>query len=169
MALVISTYYTNFPPMFQAWTVIYSIFHLKQTLWKRPSFYSIFSTVEGLIVLGLSLLIFSSSLVPYVQRIDSSMVDSIPPLAHEAYRNYGSKYHLTSSYGLFARMTTERDEVIIEGSKDGKTWIPYEFKYKPGDVNRAPPIVGKCLRAYPSHFVLAPHQPRLDWQVFRPI
>ena len=30
---------------------------------------------------------------------------------------------------------------------------PYEFRYKPGDVRRAPPVV-------------APHQPRLDWQMW---
>lgn len=36
---------------------------------------------------------------------------------------------------------------------DGVTWKGYEFKYKPGDVNRMPPFV-------------APHQPRLDWQMW---
>ncbi|MBU6411195.1 MAG: lipase maturation factor family protein, partial [Verrucomicrobia bacterium] len=56
-------------------------------------------------------------------------------------------------YGLFAVMTTERHEIIVEGSNDGAHWLPYEFKYKPGDVNRAPPFV-------------APHQPRLDWQMW---
>ena len=50
-------------------------------------------------------------------------------------------------------MTTERIEIILEGSADGQTWKPYEFKYKPGDVNRAPGWV-------------APYQPRLDWQMW---
>jgi len=58
-----------------------------------------------------------------------------------------------NSYGLFAVMTTERPEIIIEGSHDGITWLPYEFKYKPGDVKRRPGFV-------------APHQPRLDWQMW---
>ena len=57
------------------------------------------------------------------------------------------------SYGLFAVMTTERREVIVEGSNDGVTWLPYEFKYKPGNVDRRPAFV-------------APHQPRLDWQMW---
>jgi len=61
--------------------------------------------------------------------------------------------HSFNSYGLFAHMTVSRPEIIIEGSNDGKTWLPYEFKYKPGDIHRAPPIV-------------APHQPRLDWQMW---
>ena len=58
-----------------------------------------------------------------------------------------------SGYGLFAVMTTERREIIVEGSDDGVNWLPYEFKYKPGDVHRRPAFV-------------APHQPRLDWQMW---
>jgi len=56
-------------------------------------------------------------------------------------------------YGLFAVMTTSRPEIIVEGSNDGKTWLAYEFKYKPGDLKRRPGFV-------------APHQPRLDWQMW---
>ncbi len=61
--------------------------------------------------------------------------------------------HLTSSYGLFAVMTTSRPEIIFEGSDDGQSWRPYEFKYKVGDVRRPPPFV-------------APYHPRLDWQMW---
>lgn len=62
-------------------------------------------------------------------------------------------FHIVSGYGLFAVMTTSRLEIIIQGSNDGVTWQDYEFKYKPGDVKRPPPWV-------------APHQPRLDWQMW---
>src|SRR5207244_4220180 len=55
----------------------------------------------------------------------------------------------TGSYGLFSVMTTKRPEIVIEGSRDGVTWREYGFRYKPGDVARAPRWV-------------APHQPRLD-------
>ena len=58
-----------------------------------------------------------------------------------------------NGYGLFAVMTTERPEIIVEGSNDGENWMPYEFKWKPGDVTRRPRLV-------------APHQPRLDWQMW---
>ncbi len=58
-----------------------------------------------------------------------------------------------NGYGLFAMMTTSRPEIIIEGSNDGQTWSAYEFKYKPGDPTRRPAFV-------------APHQPRLDWQMW---
>ena len=58
-----------------------------------------------------------------------------------------------NGYGLFAMMTTSRPEIIIEGSNDNQMWLPYEFKYKPGDPTRRPAFV-------------APHQPRLDWQMW---
>ena len=35
--------------------------------------------------------------------------------------------HLVSSYGLFAVMTTQRNEIIIQGSADGTHWRDYEF------------------------------------------
>src|SRR5215831_4123071 len=62
-------------------------------------------------------------------------------------------FRIMNGYGLFRVMTKDRDEIVIEGSADGIDWLPYEFKWKPGDVMRAP---GWC----------APHQPRLDWQMW---
>ena len=62
-------------------------------------------------------------------------------------------FRLINGYGLFRVMTKDRDEIVIEGSADGIDWLPYEFKWKPGDVMRAQ---GWC----------APHQPRLDWQMW---
>jgi hypothetical protein len=58
-----------------------------------------------------------------------------------------------NAYHLFAHMTLVRREIVIEGSADGATWLPYEFRYKPGDPERAPPVV-------------APHQPRVDFQLW---
>ena len=60
---------------------------------------------------------------------------------------------LVNGYGLFAVMTTRRLEIVIEGSDDGATWKAYEFRWKPGDLRRRPRFV-------------APHQPRLDWQMW---
>jgi predicted DCC family thiol-disulfide oxidoreductase YuxK len=62
-------------------------------------------------------------------------------------------FRIVNGYGLFRVMTKDRSEIVIEGSADGINWAPYEFKWKPGDVKRAP---GWC----------APHQPRLDWQMW---
>jgi hypothetical protein len=60
---------------------------------------------------------------------------------------------ISNPYGLFAVMTTNRFEFVIEGSNDGEGWHPYEFRWKPGDPARPPRQA-------------APHQPRLDWQMW---
>jgi hypothetical protein len=58
-----------------------------------------------------------------------------------------------NDYGLFAVMTVERPELIIEGSDDGHDWREYALPYKPGELSRRPSWV-------------APYQPRLDWQLW---
>ncbi|MHC5108521.1 MAG: lipase maturation factor family protein [Planctomycetota bacterium] len=69
------------------------------------------------------------------------------------YTAWYGPFRSINNYGLFTNMTTIRNEIVIEGSSDGYDWLPYEFKYKPGRVDRMPPFV-------------APHQPRLDWQMW---
>jgi hypothetical protein len=73
--------------------------------------------------------------------------------AGETVMRMASPFRIVNSYGLFAVMTTERPEIVVEGSEDGVDWKAYEFRYKPGDVRRAPRVV-------------APHQPRVDWQMW---
>lgn len=58
-----------------------------------------------------------------------------------------------NTYGLFAVMTKERREIVIEGSDDGVTWKPYELRWQPGDVHRMPPVA-------------LLHMPRVDWQMW---
>jgi Lipase maturation factor len=77
---------------------------------------------------------------------------NLPP-GGSAFMRAVSPLRIVNSYGLFAVMTTKRQEIVVEGSNDGNSWLAYEFPYKPGDVMRAPPVV-------------APHQPRLDWQMW---
>jgi predicted DCC family thiol-disulfide oxidoreductase YuxK len=76
-----------------------------------------------------------------------------PPRPLDRVYGYLERFRILSGYGLFRVMTKDRKEIVIEGSADGIDWRPYEFKWKPGDVMRAP---GWC----------APHQPRLDWQMW---
>jgi predicted DCC family thiol-disulfide oxidoreductase YuxK len=66
---------------------------------------------------------------------------------------YIEPFRIANGYGLFRVMTKERPEIQVEGSADGIDWAVYDFKWKPGDVNRLPDW---C----------APHQPRLDWQMW---
>ena len=74
------------------------------------------------------------------------------PLAGDAARII-APFRSVNSYGLFAVMTTTRPEIIVEGSEDGTSWKPYEFRYKAGELKRRPPWI-------------APFQPRLDWQMW---
>ena len=62
-------------------------------------------------------------------------------------------FELVNTYGLFAVMTTTRPEIVIEGSNNQTDWREYSFRYKPGELHRGLPLV-------------APHQPRLDWQMW---
>ncbi|MGH8023792.1 MAG: lipase maturation factor family protein, partial [Limisphaerales bacterium] len=64
-----------------------------------------------------------------------------------------SPFRTINNYGLFAVMTTQRHEIIVQGSNDGVHWRDYEFRYKPDDVKKRPGFV-------------APFQPRLDWQMW---
>ena len=81
-------------------------------------------------------------------RVDLPGARVVAPIS-----NFIEPFKSVNRYGLFAVMTTMRAEIVIEGSHDGTEWLAYEFKDKPGDVRRRPSWV-------------APHQPRLDWQMW---
>jgi hypothetical protein len=79
-----------------------------------------------------------------------------PPLAAGAIGSVlraTAPLHAANAYGLFAIMTTHRDEIRLEGSRDGRDWKTYVFPYKPDDLDRAPAFAGL-------------HMPRLDWQMW---
>ena len=62
-------------------------------------------------------------------------------------------FRIANRYGLFGRMTHERYEIEFQGSRDGKTWLAFPFRYKPQDVSKPPGIY-------------APYQPRFDWNLW---
>ena len=103
--------------------------------------------IAGTVFAGIFVLL---SLVPALFRV--GMTDVVPGPMLRAYIAV-APFVTINAYGLFASMTTERPELIVEGSADGTHWLPYEFKWKPGDVHRRPQF---C----------APHMPRLDWQMW---
>ncbi len=78
--------------------------------------------------------------------------EGFPPIAQGVLK-WIAPFRVVNSYGLFTVMTTSRPEIGVEGSDDGRTWKEYKFKWKPDDLNQAP-----CW--------VAPHQPRLDWQMW---
>ena len=97
-------------------------------------------------VTGTALLVVLS-LVPFLPFLHppASVSQRLVPV-----RRVLGTWRTLNAYHLFAQMTLVRREAVIEGSRDGETWEPYEFRYKPGDPMRPPPFV-------------APHQPRVDF------
>lgn len=64
-----------------------------------------------------------------------------------------SPFRIANAYGLFAVMTEARYEIEFQGSRDGRTWIDYSFRYKPQNVGERPGF-------------FAPYQPRFDWNLW---
>jgi len=67
-------------------------------------------------------------------------------------------WRLVNTYGAFGSITREREEVILQGTRDDLRrtapedveWQEYGFKVKPGDVTKRPGVIS------PYHY-------RLDW------
>jgi lipase maturation factor 1 len=102
------------------------------------------------IAMAVTILILILSLLPIARLLQSQV--TWPRWLEFLFERF-EPFRLVNSYGLFSVMTIERPEIIVEGSDDANTWQAYEFKWKPGDVKR------------PLRFI-APHQPRLDWQMW---
>jgi hypothetical protein len=69
--------------------------------------------------------------------------------------NYSyNSLHIVNTYGAFGSVTKVRNEVVLEATLDDDpdtgAWSEYEFRAKPGAVDRRPPQV-------------APYHLRLDW------
>lgn len=66
--------------------------------------------------------------------------------------------HLVNTYGAFGGITRERYEIVLEGTSEEvltpqTVWKEYEFKCKPGRLDREPCVVS------PYHY-------KLDWQMW---
>jgi hypothetical protein len=94
-------------------------------------------------LIAAGLLVFSRQLLPR-----TAVPDSVLPAL-----NAVAPFRSINTYGLFAVMTTNRAEIVIEGSRDAVHWSAYAFRWKPGDPAGAPGWV-------------QPHMPRLDWQMW---
>uniref|UniRef100_A0A8C2I0M8 Lipase maturation factor n=1 Tax=Cyprinus carpio TaxID=7962 RepID=A0A8C2I0M8_CYPCA len=119
------------------WEIISSMFKCACV---RGVLWRLWSTIQWAVMTAATVSMFAISLVSKLPVCAVFLTD---------------RYQLVNSYGLFRRMTGVggRPEVVIEGSMDRNTWTEIEFMYKPGNMSAAPPVV-------------APHQPRLDWQMW---
>ncbi|MFN2637755.1 MAG: lipase maturation factor family protein [Gemmatimonadaceae bacterium] len=88
---------------------------------------------------------FYSTIVAFLFGGSDSLI-ALPERALEPFR-------IANAYGLFAIMTEARYEIEFQGSRDGKAWLAYPFKYKPQDLNERPGFY-------------APYQPRFDWNLW---
>lgn len=111
-----------------------------EPLWKRR-------TIQALVPM-----IAVLSTLAFVREIAQTLPGAGRPLRNPLL-DAVAPFRSINGYGLFRVMTTERLEIVIEGSADGVAWREYGFRWKPGDVTRRPRFV-------------APHQPRLDWQMW---
>ncbi|XP_067656214.1 lipase maturation factor 2-like [Haliotis asinina] len=127
---------------------------LRSSVEEKGFFRKNIATIQCVLFGAVAAGLFAISLVPHTV-IEGKSHRSLWPAVRQ-WHDRLEAFQVTNSYGLFRRMTGVggRPEVIIEGSntKDG-TWKEYEFLYKPGDISLRPPVV-------------APHQPRLDWQMW---
>lgn len=95
-----------------------------------------------------AVLVMAGSALTWARATQQPYPASLTP----AYR-WLANFRLVGGYGPFAVMTKQRDEIVIEGTADGETWLPYVLPYKP-----------QALDVMPGQ--VAPHQPRLDWQLW---
>jgi hypothetical protein len=99
-----------------------------------------------------ALIVFASAISFGLTVLGREFFYLLPAPARFVY-SFSQNWGVSSTYGLFAVMTRERPELIIEGSDNGVTFTPYQFYFKPGPLDRAPPV-------------MATYMPRLDWQLW---
>ena len=96
-----------------------------------------------------AILILTSSMPLLFNMLTGIEPDRLTVQLSDRIRSFG----LGNAYHIFPTMQTERIELIIEGSRDGKTWHSYALPWQPGAPDRKPAFI-------------VPHQPRLDWMMW---
>ena len=96
--------------------------------------------VQQVVAFGLLVVVALFSVAPVLNLVSSRQVMNTS----------FDRLHLVNTYGAFGSVGRERLELVFAGSDDGTTWREYEFKCKPGSVDRRP-----C--------VITPYHYRLDW------
>ncbi len=107
------------------------------------------SRPKSLLVSMAGLLIVPASLIGFTSQVMHEPLPAPVLSIYDSVRRFG----IGNIYHVYPTMQTQRQELIIQGSLDGKEWKTYEFKFKPGDPARRPRFN-------------VPHQPRLDWMVW---
>ncbi|MCG8603147.1 MAG: lipase maturation factor family protein [Verrucomicrobiales bacterium] len=117
-------------------------------VWKQRA---IKLSVAGPIFVLLGLLNLHVVLSDFHQAPNPVFKKNLTPGWFDVFRRQMNPFRLVSGYGLFRTMTTERPEIILEGSWDGTSWFEYDIAWKVDELSDRPKFV-------------APHQPRVAWQ-----
>lgn len=96
-----------------------------------------------------ALLLLVSSLAMYDFVAGRRGADTWTAAATAWMRGWG----LANVYHIFPTMQKERQELVIEGSNDGRHWQAYRFRYKPNSPDERPAFI-------------VPLHPRLDWMIW---
>ena len=110
-----------------------------------PLYFCAYSLPNQMVLITVGVLIALLSIKP-IQNLFSS---------RQAMNRSYDPFHLVNAYGAFGSVGKERFECVIKGTNDIQegVWQEYDFIAKPGQLNRPHPII-------------APYQPRLDWQIW---
>lgn len=100
-------------------------------------------------VVVLALAVFTAGTLKLVELGSGNRFSGITGKALD----FTTSYSVANKYHVFPTMTRKRIELEILGSHNGLDWQPYQFKYKPQQLDRRPAFI-------------LPHQPRLDWQMW---
>lgn len=134
------------------WFVYESFATLYYCLRSKTFVQKMWNLLKYAAMLAICIYMFAISMVP----LSTVAKNSKPWQTVNEWHAATDKYQLVHSYGLFRRMTGVggRPEVVLEGSMlETGPWQEIPFLYKPGNTTRGLPCV-------------APHQPRLDWQMW---
>jgi hypothetical protein len=108
--------------------------------------------IAGAIFAGVVVLFTGAKMLDRTGLLERAGVDGLPAPLVDVEESI-APFRSLNDYGLFRVMTKQRLEIEIQGSDDGVAWKPYVLRWKPGPLARAPGWV-------------APHMPRLDWQMW---
>ena len=107
------------------------------------------SRISSAVLSVVAILILVTSAGTFVMRTLPVNYPAVAVRSFAAVYNYG----IGHIFHVYPVMQVERQELEIQGSNDGINWRPYGFRYKPGPINKRPPVN-------------IPHQPRLDWMMW---
>jgi hypothetical protein len=162
VALQLLIHVTGSYNFFNVLTVVLALLLLDDAAWAEllpplaaavPGGASTAADPGGVQVMAGTVVLAAALLVGGARLIRTAGPEGVLPAPVQGALRRIEPWRTINGYGLFRVMTKRRPEIVVQGSRDGEEWRDYVFRWKPGAPERAPRY---C----------APHQPRLDWQMW---